>query len=479
MFSHRNSFRTVFFFWRRPRRKIFFQYIHVLLLTAFLLAISAPAVEAGKIFEVQRDTAQVIFPVNVRFNLEIKAPAEVEKITLLYGTNAQTCQSAMARQNVEFETTGDLTGAEWIWDLRKTGGLPPGGRLLWQWEVLAAGGETFTSEPQEMTIEDSRYAWHKITTGTVAVYWVDGDAAFGRSLHEIGSAALARISREMGIEAPDGVRLMVYPGVGALQNAGINLPGWAGGFAVPEYYTVMLAILPNEVDWARSLIPHELAHLVSERRVFNCMGTSMPTWLSEGLSMVAEGPQVDEERELVLKTLRGDRLPALCSLANGFAANSRRANLAYAQSGMVVRYLLKTYGAEGLDALLQAIQDGNNVDRALESNFGFDTDGLDAAWRSSLGFTSSGSQTPQPAATRTPRAKNTAIPTLALWTVAPLPTHTPTATATPATVEPSATPDAAPASVPAAGIPVWPFVLAGLISLSGAVFIWIRRHTRR
>lgn len=456
------------------------------LMAALLLAMCLPAgASAQSAPQIRRDTAVVVFPDEVKFNFEFQAAAAVEKVTLLYSTNARTCQNASARQNVEFEAEDDWTSAEWSWDLYDTGGLPPGALLRWQWQVITADGVTFTAESHEITIEDLRYNWHKLDYGGIAVHWIEGNAEFGQSLQEIALGALSRLSREMGIPSPEHVRLMVYPDSSAVQSAGVNLPEWTGGFAVPEYNTILLGIAPGELDWARSIIAHELAHLVSEQRSFNCKGADMPTWLSEGISVVAEGPQDSSERELVLDALEGGRLPELRSLANGFAASTRRANLAYAQSGMLVRYFIDTYGADGMDRLLQGIQDGLTIDRALENVAGLDTEGLDAAWRTAIGYGETAAGTALPAATRTPRAKSTAIPTLALWTQA-VPKTATAVPATPSEMLPTNTIEATqtitpPAESPdrRAGAVVWPYVLAGLLLLAAGAMIALRRTFRR
>lgn len=457
----------------------------VVVLCGLMLGLCRPAVSAQDSLDIRRDIANVVFPDKIHFVLEFHAPEAVEKVMLLYSTNAQTCQNASARRAIDFEESGDWITAEWVWDLDTTGGLPPGALLHWQWQVTTTSGDILTGEPQELIVEDSRYTWHKAAYGAVTVYWVEGDAVFGRSLQEIGTSSLARLAREVGIEPPAQVRLMVYPDSNSVQAAGIDLPEWTGGFAVPEYSTVMLGIPSSDLAWARTIIPHELAHLVSDQRTFNCKGARMPTWLSEGISTVAEGGQDPQEREQVLEALKDGRLPALRSLANGFAADSKRANLSYAQSGMLARYFITTYGADGMDRLLQGIQDGQTVDGALEAVTGVDTDGLDALWRASLGFDQEKSDTAQPFATRTPRPRDTAIPTLALWTQA-VAGQTPTAAVTiqatvlPPTLAPSLAPTVETA-VPAAAsrFPIWPFLVAGVLLLAGAAAIAVRRTFRR
>ena len=454
--------------------------LRILLAAFLLLAPSGRPAAAQTGLEIQFDRAQVVFPDEIRFEFSFKLSEDVERVSLLYATNARTCQNAAARQSVDFEPDGDWTLAEWKWDLHNVGSLPPGARLTWNWEITVASGQRYTTPEQEISIEDPRYTWNRTSYGGISVYWTDGASAFGQRLLELSVQSLARLSREMGIDAPENVRLMVYPGAEAVQDAGINLPDWTGGFAVPEYSTVMLGIHPDELAWAETIIPHELAHLVSDQRIFNCKGADMPTWLSEGISVAAEGPQVAEERQLVITALENDNLPELRSLSNGFAANSQRANLSYAQSGMVVRYILETAG--GLDRLLQSIQDGQSIDRALESSLGLDTEGLDAAWRESLGFAAADG-TAQPVVTRTPRPKGTAIPTLVLWTqAAEAATVTPGLSATTAPTDAVFTPSPTlPESIPqpARGAAIWPFLAIAAALTAAAILFAARRTSRR
>jgi len=61
-----------------------------------------------------------------------------------------------------------------------------------------------------------------------------------------------------------------------------------------------------------------------------------------------------------------------------------------------------------LTDLLAVMQAGEKIDPALEKIYGFDTNGLDALWRSSLGFT----MALAPPANKTIKSTPTVIPTL-------------------------------------------------------------------
>jgi hypothetical protein len=62
------------------------------------------------------------------------------------------------------------------------------------------------------------------------------------------------------------------------------------------------------------------------------------------------------------------------------------ANLAYGESGAVVKFMVDTYGSEAMSKLLSIFGEGALYDEAFQQAIGVDTDGLDNAFRASLGL---------------------------------------------------------------------------------------------
>jgi hypothetical protein len=177
---------------------------------------------------------------------------------------------------------------------------------------------------------------------------------------------------------------------------------------------------------------------------FNCRGIRLPTWLSEGLARYAEGEADEAAVAQVELALQIGRLPTLRSLADGFSAFSDSASLAYTQSGQVVQYLIDTHGAAQMNTLLQTIQSGQPIDAALTAVYGLETNSLDAAWRTAVGYEPTPtSEADAIALQSTP----TQVATIALGGVPLLDTPTAVPTETPPPTEtplPSATPTATP-----------------------------------
>jgi len=386
---------------------------------------------------VQSDQAELDFPNTLTFQLQASTAGQVEEVYLEYGTNARSCVVAVARQQAEL-TPGSPFTASWEWDFKDSSSLPVGAEVWWQWEVRTKSGESLRTERNSLVIEDPNLTWQRVENDQVLVVWAEGSQSFGRQILDLATRSLDRLAKEAGIEPNGKVRLTIYPTFEDLRAARLFAPEWTGGVAFPEYGVTMMGIPLDSGDWMDEVVPHELAHLVTGQRVFNCLGTGMPTWLSEGLSMYSEKAQNEADTNRMVTELKADRLPPLRNLAGGFSANADQTNISYAQSGEVVRFLIREYGPDKMAALLAGIQSGQRINPALQEVYGFDTDGLDNAWRSSLGFAST-----EALVTASPTSARTSVPTLALWTSAAggdiTPSDTPEPSATPLEVAAAAT----------------------------------------
>ena len=223
-----------------------------------------------------------------------------------------------------------------------------------------------------------------------------------------------------------------------------SVADWAGGVAYPNFNVVLIHITPEDpYPWAQQVIPHELAHLVSEMGYSDCKPERLPLWLVEGLAQYAEGRMSQAERDLVMRALDEEKLPELKTIDRAFPSGDKDAELAYAHSRMVVLYMLDQYGADKMKMLLISLHDGKRIDLALRPLYGLDTSSLDQTWRASEGF---GSAPAPDFATPTPAATRTAYATLDLRPS----TWNPAASATSTLVPPTATP---PATATAAATP--------------------------
>jgi hypothetical protein len=157
-----------------------------------------------------------------------------------------------------------------------------------------------------------------------------------------------------------------------------------GGQAFPETNIVIIGVSTDQLDWGKSTEAHELTHVLVGHLTFSCLGF-IPTWLNEGLAMYGEGGPAAAEVNQFDQAKTANQLLALSSLAGAFSDEANRANLSYTEAYSVVNYLIQTYGRDKMTALLISLRNGNTIDQALQSAYGFDTNGLEDVWRASIG----------------------------------------------------------------------------------------------
>src|SRR5690606_23779879 len=170
-----------------------------------------------------------------------------------------------------------------------------------------------------------------------------------------------------------------------MRQAVLYVQDWAGGVAFTPYNTILMGVPPNMADdWGRRTVRHELAHLVVEQFAWSCVGGRRPTWLNEGLAMVAEGSPENVQADIE-RGIEENAFVPLRSLNGAFPAHDSGASMAYSQSHSVVTFLLEEYGREAMQQLLRLLAEGAGYDEALEQVYGLNTDGIELAWRESIG----------------------------------------------------------------------------------------------
>lgn len=368
---------------------------------------------------VEKNEVRLLLPDGLRFYLSARSQANIQKATLEYGTLDQSCQESTGQQSPAFDPVPhvDLT---WFIDFKRSGVIPPGASLWWQWEIEDATGNAVKTEKETIVIRDQRHVWENLTGEEVTVQWYEGGQSWGRTLLTVAEQSLDKLEAEIGTRPEGPIWITVYPTAEELMEVLVTTYEWTGAVAFTQYGSILLSATPEEKDWVQETIRHEVAHLVIEQLTFNCQGVWVPTWLSEGLADRVSEEVSPEDIEGITQAIEKGELLPLKSLEGELPAHSEQAYLAYKQSALVVGYLIEQHGAQKMGELLAALQSGQLIDQSLTMIYGFDTSGLDAAWRASRGFSP-----PAESSTATAVAPTrTLIPTLALWTPIARPTAT-------------------------------------------------------
>ncbi|HPH97697.1 MAG TPA: peptidase MA family metallohydrolase [Anaerolineaceae bacterium] len=456
------------------------------LIAALFLNLVNPILPQG-IITVKTDRVEFDLPHKVIFSLSAASDQPIQKVTLLYRSNVQACQENWARQEQEVKASPSVD-LSWTWDLNRSQSLPSGAEISWQWKIEDATGQTLLTSTQTIMVEDTHHGWNKLSQKNVTVYWTEGSQAFGQQILDLALASLNRIETKTGLVTDKPVRITVYPSTNALKEAILGEADWIGGVAFPEYGVSLLAITPGEYSWSRAVIPHELAHVVTLQYTDSCMGTNTPVWFIEGLAVFLEGSQDQAGLQYMNKALKENKLTPLNRLNSVFSADSLEALINYTQSGDVIRFMVDSFGVEKMNAMLTDLHNGDIFSDALMKNYELDVNGLDSAWRVSLGYDPLETSDSEPAS-QNAKPTRTPVPTLAIYS-ANVQTATLPPENTPTPLPPTATPVPQPTETPppAAAQPSptaeaqntktnpLPCGAAAIIPMAGAAFLLRRQR---
>ena len=354
----------------------------ILVIPLLLASLSPGLAQASSGLTVLKSSAEVDFPASLNFSLSAESDTDITDIRLHYMVERMTHAEVVSEVYIDFEPA-PVVDAEWAWDMRKTGGLPPGSSVRYWWTVADADGNKVQTEPVRVRVDDHRYAWNDLTQGKVTLYWYEGDDSFARELMAAAQQALVRLTQSTNVELERPVKIYIYANAQDLQGSMIFPQEWTGGVAFTRYGIVAIGIVPTNIDWGTRVIAHELTHLVIHQMTFNPYG-GLPTWLDEGLAMNAEGELGAVFATLLGKAVDKGNLISVRSLSSPFSAFAEESSLAYAQSYSLVEFLSSSYGQEKMFEMLCTFKEGSGYDEALVRVYGFDMDGLDGLWRDYL-----------------------------------------------------------------------------------------------
>lgn len=183
------------------------------------------------------------------------------------------------------------------------------------------------------------------------------------------------------------VRIARTPGeMTTLAPEGAPYPRYASGVAYSEIGLVLVTLVPSvpsSLYDVSEVFRHELAHVALE----DATGGSyrVPHWFNEGLAVHLSGESsLVRLKTLSTATLAG-RLVPLGRLERGFPSDAIAAELAYAESADVVRFLLRQQDRERFPALIARIRDGESFVASLRDAYGLDLPTLEYEWREEIG----------------------------------------------------------------------------------------------
>ncbi|NWF78238.1 MAG: peptidase MA domain-containing protein [Chloroflexi bacterium] len=357
-----------------------------LIISVLFWLLNPSLVAAGAGITVIDSEVSVDFPSKAVFTLEAESSANIVDVRLYYQVDKMNYAEVVSEGWADF-TSASRIAANWVWDMTNAS-LPPGAEVAYWWMIKDGAGNTIETSPEIMHFDDTRYSWQSLTGiappgGNLTLFWYEGSESFAQALMNACQEGLARLTQDIGTYPERPIKIYIYASTDDLRGAMIFPQEWSGGVAFMEFGIIAIGIPPGELDWGRKALVHELTHLVVHQATFSPYGR-LPLWLDEGLAMYNEGELDPVFRSYLERAISEDELISVRSLCSPFSAYTEKARLSYAESYSLVEYLLDNYGQDKMLDLLALLKQGSTYDEALTEVYGFDIDGLDALWRTTV-----------------------------------------------------------------------------------------------
>lgn len=346
----------------------------------------APAqLMAQEVVKIADQTWDAEFRDHITFTLNATSNAEIVEADLFYQVVGQV---ATSRNRADFMPGTSIKATFTLDQTRPENYLPPGTELSYWWKVVDADGNELRTEKETLLYLDDRYDWQTLQNERLSLYWYEGNDSFGQQLFDRANEALDTLEQDMGIAVENPIKIFIYANHSDLLRAiSTSAQEWTGGQAFTDYGVVVIGVAPSQLEWGLGATTHEISHLVVHQATKNPF-SDLPRWLDEGIAVYNENQEEldDDFRAIFEQAVKADRLMTLRSLSSPFPSDPLQANLAYGQSGAVVMFIINNYGREAMAQLLDIFAEGALYDEALQQALGVTTDGLDSAFRVSLGL---------------------------------------------------------------------------------------------
>jgi len=139
---------------------------------------------------------------------------------------------------------------------------------------------------------------------------------------------------------------------------------WVAGVASTGRNEMVLSARGDGFFYATDTFVHELAHITLDKATG---GRPTPLWFQEGVAMLVASEETGERLKSMFSAAATDSLFSLSDLTETFPQDPPAVHLAYAQSLLFVRFVLRQNQGPGLGSLLSTLRTGMSFDLAIES----------------------------------------------------------------------------------------------------------------
>lgn len=336
------------------------------------------------------------FPNSITFDSSaVSTDADIVKAQFIYYLDRYGASDSTTRETIDIEPGKDVA-LHYQWDTSDST-IIPWAPIVYRWRVIDADGKIYESAPQRVAYKDTRFDWKERSGDNVIVLWHDKPDIFGEKVFEIAQKAIEHQKKLFGISLAIPIRIIVYNNQSEFTDWHSVALDWVGGEAFPDFGTTTQIVTSKLPDpyWLNAVVPHEISHLYLYQAAYN-PAAPVPVWLNEGIAQYNQFTDEGTESMVKRAAKSGDLIP-LTSLAAGFGQHDEaRIRLSYAEGLSAVKYLVKTYGEEGLARLMADYRKGLTTDEAFQDALGVSMGQFQQDWAESVGARPGSMVTPTP-----------------------------------------------------------------------------------
>jgi hypothetical protein len=246
--------------------------------------------------------------------------------------------------------------------------------------------------------------WHQ-TKGDHFVVYVQNrdDESTARDVLRAAEEDYDKVTRQIGYARygnfwtwEERVKIIIFPTQLSFSMT-TDQPIWSKGYAVRDsrlFASRAIVTFKQEEGFIENVLPHEIGHLIL--RDFIGFERPIPLWFDEGVAQLQEPPDEEERAGMVLIAKNAETVPfeLLESLDIRHEKDSRKVAIFYAQSRMVLEFLIRNYGQAAFERLCREMKNGLAFDDAFKAAYAPSVESfkaLESRWLADFGVQASGS----------------------------------------------------------------------------------------
>jgi Flp pilus assembly protein TadD len=239
---------------------------------------------------------------------------------------------------------------------------------------------TVTAKVRRTEKTEERLTSHDSTHFTVK-FDGEADQATWATVLDILEEAYREIGQKFG-HFPTKPIVVVLHAKASFQSA-TGSPAWADGLFDPVLGRIQVPVQDATVDraWLTRVLRHEFVHALLHDQS-GTAGSTIPTWLNEGLAMHLSGDRWSDIDQLAKQNVTLIPLPALEGPWGGLSSDA--ALVAYLEANSAVHYLIERYSMHRVNELLSHLKARQTLPAAMQSQLSLSYEQFQTRWMDQL-----------------------------------------------------------------------------------------------